>query len=75
MQLKLKTPHYRIEDPVNQLAVRFHCEPAPAGDAPKITTELTAPERASVFAHYRDAAYCFAKFLRGQPLDIVRVDL
>lgn len=72
--MHLKTPHYRIDDPNAQLAVRFIAERSTVAAAPKITARLTAPARATVFATRSHAEACFAQFLAGQPLEIVRVD-
>lgn len=69
----LKTPHYRIDDPHNRLAVQFHCEPAPAGEAPRVLARLVAPERATIFMSRELAADCFERYLSGSVLDIVKV--
>lgn len=74
MQALLKTPHYRIDDPNARLSVEFVSEACAMADAPKVTHRMTRPERATVFATREKAQECFALYLVGRPLDIVRVD-
>jgi hypothetical protein len=69
-----KTPHWRIDHPDSGLAVEFVSESAPLPLAPRIHARLTRPERATTFATRDHAVECFAKFLQGQVLDIVRID-
>lgn len=70
----LKTPHYRIDDPNTSLAVQFHCEPAPAGVAPKVLARLVAPARATIFMTRAMAEDFFAHYMPGAVAEIVRVD-
>jgi hypothetical protein len=70
----LKTPHYRIDDPNARLSVRFICEKSNASAAPKVFARLTKPADATTFNSFAQAAECFAKYLAGATLDIVRVD-
>ena len=65
---------YRIQDPESRLYVRFTCIPAPRDQAPRIVARLTRRDRATRFPRYAGAAECFARFLAGQPLEIVRSD-
>jgi hypothetical protein len=72
--LTAKTPHYRIDDPQTGLAVRFRDVAVPKPAAPKIVASLVKPEKATTFSNWAHAAACFAAYLAGQPLEIVRVD-
>ena len=74
MHTTLKTPHYRIDDPQTGLAVHFRCEAAPAAIAPKVFAQLVEPAYATIFHARATAEACFAQWLCGQALDIVRVD-
>jgi len=73
-QQTLKTPHYRIDDPHTGLAVEFRCLGSPAVEAPKIVASLVPVKEASIFMTRQLAIDFFARYLRGQPLDIVRID-
>ena len=64
---------YRIQDVESQLYVRFTCLPSP-GPAPRVVARLTRRDRASRFTRHAAAAECFARYLAGQPLEIVRND-
>jgi hypothetical protein len=70
-----KHTHYRIECPTTGLCVRLHAEPAPADEAPKITAQLAPGSVATWFTTWRQAAAVFARYLPGQSLEIVRVDV
>jgi len=65
---------YRIQEPQSGLYVRFTCVPAPRDEAPKIVARLTRRDRATRFTRHSIAAECFARYLVGQPLEIVRSD-
>lgn len=73
-RVTLKTPHYRIDDPESALSVRFTCDKSSPNAAPKVRARLVRQDKATPFATHRQAAECFARFLAGQALDIVRVD-
>ncbi len=64
---------YRIQDPQSQLYVRFTCLPSP-GPKPRVTAKLTTRNRASRFTKRAAAEQCFAAYLAGATLDIVRCD-
>lgn len=74
VRVRPKDAHYRIEDPQSGLCIRLHSIPADAPDAPKVVGRLTAGDTATWFASWRQAAEAFARYLPGQPLQIVRVD-
>jgi hypothetical protein len=65
---------YRIQDPLSGLYVRFTCVPAPRDQAPRIKAQLTRRDRATRFVRHAAAAECFARYLHGEPLEIVRSD-
>ena len=67
------TTVYRIQDVESQLYVRFTCLPSP-GREPRIIARLTRRDRASRFTRHAAAAECFARYLAGATLDIVRCD-
>lgn len=66
--------HYRIEDPQTGLCIRLHTVPAEPAEAPKIAARFTDGGTATWFPNWRSAAEAFARYLPGQPLNIVRVD-
>lgn len=70
----LKTPHWRIDDPQTKLSVEFRSVAVPTAAAPKIVASLVKTEKATTFSNWSHAAACFAAYLAGQPLEIVRVD-
>ena len=68
------TSFYRIQDPESRLYVRFTCATATHERAPRIVARLTRRDRATRFARHSAAAECFARFLPGATLEIVRCD-
>jgi hypothetical protein len=69
-----KTTHYRIEHWHTGRCIRLHCEPAEAGDAPRVVAERCAPQQASAFPSREAAEAAATHYLLGQPVEIVRVD-
>lgn len=74
IRVRPKDAHYRIEDPATNLCIRLDAVPAEAADAPKIVPRLTDGGTATWFPSWKQAAEAFARYLPGQPLQIVRVD-
>jgi hypothetical protein len=66
-------PHYRIDCPHSGLSIRFVREVLP-GHKPRIVPRLVPPADADAFKTRRGAIERFARYLIGQPLDIVRVE-
>ncbi len=77
---------YRVQEPDSGLYIRFTCTlftspkregviPHPSSlILPRVKATLTRRDRASRFVTHAAAAECFARYLPGQPLDIVRCD-
>jgi hypothetical protein len=65
---------YRIQEPTSGLYIRFTCQPAPRDEAPRIVAKLTRRDRATRFTRHAAAAECFARYLAGSALEIVRCD-
>jgi hypothetical protein len=77
---------HRIQEPDSGLYIRFTCTLAPSPKCegviphpsslipPRVKATLTRRDRASRFVTHAAAAECFARYLPGQPLDIVRCD-
>lgn len=65
--------HHRIVDPNSDLAIRFTCTPATAGEAPRVRARLTPAQYATRFTTRAVAEQCFARYLVGEVLEIVKV--
>lgn len=73
-RIKAKDSHWRIEDVATGLCVRLHAEPSLADDAPRIVARLAPGPVATWFVQRAQAVEACARYLVGQPVEIVRVD-
>lgn len=72
--VRFKDAQYLLEDPVSGMCIRLHSLPVTSHQAPQIVPRLTHTRAATCFPTRRLAEQAQARYVAGQPLEIVRRD-